>query len=97
METLTFGCFDNFKYVMNWFYDDICSKIEKLAVEIGPDRYGRTFNAQPLLEFAIDKNITDRSINYIYRHFVYDKLIQNGINCDELEISDMMKEFEIVI
>lgn len=86
-----YGCY----YIFNWLYNNICEKINNFLLQAGPDRYERNMNAEPIIDFAIRKSITDKSAEYIYRHFVYDKIEKTGFhfNKDEEEISDMKNSF----
>jgi hypothetical protein len=100
--SIVFGDYYSCYYIVNWFYDNVCEKILNLAIQAGPDRYNRNFNAEPLINFAITNSITDKSADYIYRHFVYDKIEQkmseSGIlfDKDEAEITDNLRSFTIV-
>jgi hypothetical protein len=96
MNRITFGCYQNSICIIDFLYDNICERILSFAKEIEKDRYDRIFNAEPLLTFAINREIYNYSIEYIYRHFVYDKLRQHGEYSDELELYDMMQGFVIV-
>jgi len=66
-------------------FNKLATRLIKFVKEIGQDPYNRFFNVEPLLDFAIDTNITDKDINYIYRHYVYNLIAK-------YEVIDIEKE-----
>jgi hypothetical protein len=96
MHRINYGCYEHSIAIIDFLYSNICEKIFIFANQIEKDRYDRFFSAEPLITFAIEKNLYDHSIDYIYRHFVYDKLKQHGEFSDDLELYDMMGEFVVM-
>lgn len=95
-----YGDYQPFYYIIDFIYHGICGKIERFYEESGgyKDPYNRDMNAEPLIDFAITKDITDKDINYIYRQYVYDKLGKHNrfFDKDLEELEDMQRSFEIL-
>lgn len=71
--------FGKFNYKLGWIdkrYNMISSRIIEFAKEAGPDKYNRSYNFEAILEFAISQKITHKSIDFIYRHYVYHLLME---------------------
>jgi len=77
------------KRALNSRFHGLGSKFEHFALEAGEDIYNRYFIADPLVDYAINANITEKSAEYIYRHYVYSKL---AITCPD-EVEDLLGEF----
>jgi len=75
------------------FYD----RIVDFAIEIGEDPYNRDFNMEPIIDFAVEKGITTFGLDYIYRHYVYNKLSKiERINIDDEELNFNINDFQLV-
>lgn len=61
-------------FITNIIYNGICDKIQQFAEETGADPYNRVFDAEPLIDFAIEFDLTSLSIDEIYKRYVYYKL-----------------------
>jgi len=69
-----FGKYTNFTETLDIIADDICTKIRILANESGKDPYNRRFFAEPLVTFALTKEITELTMEEIYCEYVNWKL-----------------------
>ena len=56
---------------LDYYYHGVVTKLIQFAKEAGHDQYGRYFDGEPLLDFVIQEGITDKSADYMYRHYVY--------------------------
>ena len=96
MGEIYFGKWEPHKKMLNKRYHHLIDKIVQFAKEAGPDPYHRQFAAEPLIDFVIIQRITDKSIDYMYRHFVYNKLAKiYQLNIDKLELDDLYTEFAL--
>jgi len=82
---------------LNKEYNDICVRLIQFILESGIDEYNRNFLAEPIINFAIENNITECSIVYIYRHYVYSKLSEyEYLDIENAYLEDLMQEFIIL-
>ena len=83
--------FGKYNHMLGWIdirYNNVATRMIEFAKEAGPDKYNRIYNFEPVLEFAITDKMTGKSIDYIYRHYVYHLLSQVetiDINQEELD------------
>ena len=87
-------------YITNIIYNGICDKIKQFANESGKDPYNRAFDAEPLIDFAIKYQITNLSIDEIYRRYIYYKLDTfDKFICKEwlqrLEMEEILETFKL--
>lgn len=94
---IKFGKWDSQLDYIDYNYHEIITKLIRFAQEAGKDKYDRYFNAECLLDFAITSKITDKSADYIYRHYVYHLLsMHEEIDIDEEEMKNVINEFEYI-
>ena len=92
-----FGKWEPHLKLLNKKYDRLIDKICKFAQEAGIDPYGRYFVAEAFIDFILAKGHWSKSIEYMYRHFVYFKLSQvQEINIEQIEMIDLEKEFYLI-
>jgi len=96
---VNFGCWSNKLDFLNNCHYGLAQRIIEFADEAGSDPYQRHFNAEALVDFALVEHVDDRSIDYIYRKFVYSKLVAENPAFDEqeAEIADITGEFKKII
>lgn len=96
MTAVHFGKWEPHIKLLNRRYNRLIDKIVKFAGEAGPDPYKRQFAAEPLIDFVIVQGITDKTMDYMYRHFVYHKLSKiYQLDIDKLELDDLYTEFSL--
>ena len=94
---MTRVCFGNWNYKLYYLdlvYNSLASRIIQFAREAGEDPYDRHFDAEPLVDFAVNAGLTDRSVDCIYRHYVYHILGRHEtIDVDREELEYYYREF----
>lgn len=96
MANIYFGKWEPHQKLLNQRYHKLVDKIVKFAHEAGPDPCKRQFAAEPLIDFVIFTGITDKSVDYMYRHYVYHKLAKMyQLDVDKLELDDLYTEFAL--
>lgn len=93
---VTFGHWHNLLGFLDYNYNGIVSKLINLAKEAGIDKYGRQYDFEPLVDFAISHGITDRSADYIYRHYSYNLIEEKTgvpVDIEEEELLNALKQF----
>ncbi len=95
-ERVKFGRHD--PQVLDYQYNDIATRLELFARESGVDPYNRYFDMEPLVDFAIEKDVTDKSADYIYRHYIYNILTERGedVDIESEEARILYEEFLLV-
>lgn len=82
---------------IDYYYDGVVTKLIEFAREAGHDKYGRYFQAQDLLTFVLDEGITDKSVDYMYRHYVYHIINKHDkIDINEAELEYLFNEFSLI-
>lgn len=82
---------------LDYYYNNLATKLINMANEIGPDRYNRHFCVEELVDFAIAAEITDKSMDYIYRHYCYWIISKRQpIDVEREEIQYIMNEFVLL-
>lgn len=78
-------------------YNNLADRLIYFFKEVGKDPYNRYYNIENLISFAIDTNNTDKDIDYIYRHYVYNILSKiENVDIKEEEIKNIINEFIII-
>jgi len=82
---------------LNYCYHDMVKRLIQFAKEAGVDPYGRYFDFEPLIDFVISAGISDKSADYMYRHYVYHILSKHEqIDIEKEEIRYLINEFMLV-
>jgi len=82
---------------LNYTYNDFIKRLVKFVLSDGEDRYQRCFLAEPVINFALDRDIANCSIHYIYRHYVYNKLSEyEPLDVESAYIDDLLAEFVVI-
>lgn len=91
---IKFGCWTPKLAYIDYYYNGVVTKLIEFAREAGHDRYGRHFDAEALLTFVLEAGITDKSADYMYRHYVYHIINRHDhIDVDEAELEYLYNEF----
>jgi hypothetical protein len=93
-KTICFGKWHSQLDYLDCKYHNVGRKLIKLAAEAGVDPYGRYIDAEPLVDFAIQQEITNKTADYIYRHYVYQMLSKHeNIDVEQEELRYLYNEF----
>lgn len=91
---IKFGKWNHQLDYIDQMYQRLATRLIKFAQEAGPDPYDRYFDAEPFLDFVIKKRLYDKSVDYMYRHYVYHLLSQEeDINVELEEFNHHYQEF----
>ena len=94
---IKFGRYSEYIKFLDYHHDKICYKFKVLAKEVGPDPCNRHFFVEPVINFAICRNITNEDIDYIYRYYVYHQLAQHQeMTIENIAMQDLMADFIFV-
>nr|QBK88250.1 MAG: hypothetical protein LCMAC202_06120 [Marseillevirus LCMAC202] len=94
---IRFGRWDCQLDRLDYDYHQLATRFIQFAKEIGEDPYNRYFAVEPLIDFAISTAITNKSTDYIYRHYIYHLLSQyEDIDTDQEELRILFDEFLLV-
>ena len=94
---VSFGHWHYYLSYLDYHYHNIVTKLINFAKEAGVDRYGRYYNFEELVDFAMDAQITDKTADYIYRHYTYHIISKHEpINVDEEEYKYLAGDFTII-
>lgn len=78
-------------------YNRLATRLIKFAKEAGKDPYNRYFNFEPLVDFALEKDISTKSTDYIYRHYVYNLVSQHdSIDIEQEELNYLIDNFVVI-
>ena len=81
---------------LDYYYHRLATRLIQFAKEVGKDPYDRYFDFEPFVDFVIEKGITDKSADYMYRHYVYYIVSQHEpINIDQEEVKYIFDNFSV--
>jgi hypothetical protein len=82
---------------LDYCYNDLATRLIQFAKEAGKDPYGRYFDAEPLVDFVVSAGISDKSADYMYRHYVYHLLSKHEhIDIEQEELRYLIDEFTLL-
>ena len=82
---------------LDFYHNKLATRLIQFAKEAGKDPYGRYFDAEPLVDFVLATGISDKSPDYMYRHYVYNLISEHeAIDVDKEEMRYLFEEFTLV-
>ena len=96
-ENIIFGKWTNKLDILDYKYDNIISRLIRYIKDLGEDPYNRKINVEMIIDFSIKNNITSNSIDFIYRHYVYNLMSQvQDVDINKEELLNLEREFYVI-
>lgn len=82
---------------LNRRYDNFINRLTEFFLRTERDPYQRFFLAEPIIDFAIARGIADCSVEYIYKHYVYNKLSEyEYLDIERAYLDDLFNDFVLI-
>jgi hypothetical protein len=82
---------------LNQHYHNLGNRLHFYIDSMGSDPCGRLFNAEPLIDFAIETRITECTIDYIYRQYSFHLIAKYGEQFDNEAENERLTIDEFVL